>query len=45
MGLVDSSIKMSVKKASIKGPVSGSELWRRYSIVMEIIKNEDMHAQ
>ena len=40
MGLVDSSMKVSVRFPSIEGPVSGLDLLKRYNSLLVYIENE-----
>ena len=41
MGLVDSSVKVSVRFPSIKGPISGLDLLKRYNNLVVHIENEN----
>ena len=41
MGLVDSSMKVSVRFPSIEGPVSGLDLLKRYNSMLVCIENEN----
>eukprot|EP00795_Rhopilema_esculentum_P016432 gene16432-7841_t len=42
MGLVDSCTKMTVREPTIKGPINGTHLSKRYSDVMELLKSDEL---
>ena len=45
MGLVDSSGRSSMKLPTLRGPITGPDLYKRYARIMEKAKRENISSQ